>query len=332
MPISVSDQAFEELLFQKTVNNCQYSDPDDRLDITYYYPKPFGQGHWREIHLRQGLLLAIGDLCLSDRIIFDSPELESSLNYHFHFSGEHEDEYTSIGNRKYIFHGSGLTPKMKSQCYCEQPFLEITFIVEPELLRSFAGDSEGQLPQQLEHLIRPTHELMYHRCGTATLPMQRIAQQILHCPYRGIAKRMYLEGKVWELMGILIAQEMEIHEGKNYLQPLKPDVVDRIHHAREIILQRLDNPLSLNELARQVGLNECTLKLGFRCCFGTTVFGYLRNYKLEQARQLLETGDMKITEIAHAMGYTSRSPFAAAFRKQFGMNPKEYQKLRKNSV
>ncbi|MBW4642229.1 MAG: AraC family transcriptional regulator [Goleter apudmare HA4340-LM2] len=332
MPISISDQAFEELLFQKTVNNCQYSDPDDHLDITYYYPKPFGQGQWREIHLRQGLLLAIGDLCLSDRVIFEMPETESSLHYHFHFSGEHEDKYTSIGSRQYIFHGSGFTPKTKSQCYCEHPFLEITFIVEPELLLSFAGDSEGQLPQQLHHLIRASHELKYHRCGNATLPMQRLAQQILHCPYRGIAKRMYLEGKVWELMGILIAQEMEIHQGKNYLQPLKPDVVDRIHHAREIILQRLDNPLSLNELARQVGLNECTLKQGFRCCFGTTVFGYLRHYKLEQARQLLETGEMKITEIAHAMGYTSRSPFAAAFRKQFGMNPKEYQKLQRNSV
>jgi AraC-like DNA-binding protein len=332
MPITISSQVFDELLNQGKVESSQYQDPDDQLDVMYNYPKLLGQGFWRQIKLRQGLDLCIGDLSLSDRIIFEDPQTENSLHYHFHFSGGHTDQYTSIGGGQYIFHGSGLTPQIRSETYHEQPFLEVEFTFEPELLLSFAGNSEGQLPKELQHLIRPDDQLKYHRCGTATLPMQRIAQQILHCPYRGIAKRMYLEGKVLELMGILIGQEVEIRDGKSNSQPLQADVVDRIHHAREIILQRLDNPLSLNELARRVGLNECTLKRGFRYCFGTTVFGYLRHHKLEQARELLETGDMKITEIAQAIGYTSRSPFAAAFRKQFGMNPKEYQKLRKNSV
>lgn len=332
MTISISNQVFDELLYQEKVDNSQHPDPDDGLDVMYNYPKLLGEGYWREIKLRPGLEVSIGDLRLCDRVIFEHPETEHSLHYHFHFSGGHEDRYTSIGSGEYIFHGSGFTPKMKSQCYYEHPYLEVEFTVQPELLRSFSGDSEGQLPKELQHLIRPYDELKYHRCGAATLPMQRVAQQILHCPYRGIAKRMYLEGKVLELMGMLVGQEIEICNGKSNPQPLQPDVVDRIHHAREIILQRLNNPPSLNELARQVGLNECTLKRGFRSCFGTTVFGYLRNYKLEQARQLLEAGDMKITEIARAIGYTSRSPFAAAFRKQFGMNPKEYQKLRKNSV
>jgi AraC-like DNA-binding protein len=331
MTISISSEEFHELQYQERVDISQHPDPDDELDVMYVHPKLLGQGYWREIKLRSGLELAIGDLRMSDRVIIQYPEREHALHYHFHLSGRHEDKYTSIDKGQYIFNGNGLVAPVSSQCYHKQPFLEVEFTVQADVLHSFAGDSEGQLPKHLQHLIQPCDEY-YHRCGTATLPMQRIAQQILHCPYRGIAKRMYLEGKVLELMGILIAQELEICDGQSNLQPLKPDVVDRIHHAREIILQRLDNPPSLHELARQVGLNECTLKRGFRSCFGTTVFGYLRNYKLEQARQLLETGDMKITEIAQAMGYTSRSPFAAAFRKQFGMNPKEYQKLRKNSV
>ncbi|MGJ5632817.1 helix-turn-helix transcriptional regulator [Nostoc sp. CALU 1950] len=332
MTISISNQAFDELLHQGKVDSSQHPDPDDGLDLIYNYPKLLGKGYWREIQLRPGLDLCIGDLRLCDRTIFECPETEHSLHYHFHFTGGHEDQYTSICGGQYIFHGSGLTPKIKSETYHEQPFLEVEFTVQPELLCSFTGDSEGELPKELQHLIRPYDQLKYHRCGAATLPMQRVAQQILHCPYRGIAKRMYLEGKVLELMGMLLGQEIEICDGKSNIEPLQPDVVDRIHNAREILMQRLDNPLSLNELARRVGLNECTLKRGFRSCFGTTVFGYLRHYKLEQARQLLDTGEMKITEIAHAMGYNSRSPFAAAFRKQFGMNPKEYQKLRKNSV
>ena len=331
MSITISDQAFNELISQEKADNLQYPDPDDLLDVMYNFPKLLGDGYSREIQLRPGLELAIADLRLGERMVIEDSETERSLHYHFHFSGRHSDKYSSVSSGQYIFHGSGLTPQIKVECYHEQPFLEIEITVQPEFLYSFAGDSEGQLPKQLQHLIKPCDEY-YYRSGTATLPMPRIAQQILHCSYRGIAKRLYLEGKVLELMGILIAQEVEILDYASNLQPLQPDVRDRIHHAKEIILQRLDNPPSLNELARQVGLNECTLKRGFRSCFGTTVFGYLRNYKLEQARQMLDAGEMKITEIAYAMGYTSRSPFAAAFRKQFGMNPKEYQKLRKNSV
>lgn len=89
---------------------------------------------------------------------------------------------------------------------------------------------------------------------------------------------MYLEGKVLELMGILVAQEVEIQNGNSKPLPLKPDVVDRVYLAREILLQRLDNPPSLIELARQVGLNDYLLKQAFRACFGTTAFNYIFKY------------------------------------------------------
>ncbi len=53
------------------------------------------------------------------------------------------------------------------------------------------------------------------------------------------------------------------------------------------MLRNISNPPSLIELARQVGINECTLKRGFRQIFGNTMFGYLHDYRMEQARQLL---------------------------------------------
>ncbi len=332
MTISISAQDYNELLFQETVKTSQHPDPNDALDRIYQYPKLLGEGYWRIIELRPGLELSIGDLQLHDHFITEHPEDEEWLEYHFHFSGQHEDCYTSLGDGQYYFTGSGLIPKRKNICYEKQPFLEVGFFMQPELMRSFAGNNEGLLPKELQHLIREPNEQTYHRSGTATQTMQKVAQQILNYPYQGVAKRIYLESKVLELLGILVAQEVDIHNGNTNLHPLRPDVIDRIHYAKEIILQKLDNPPSLNELARLVGLNECSLKQGFRSCFGTTVFGYIRNHKLEQARKLLEAGEMNITEIAYAMGYTSRSPFAAAFRKQFGVNPKQYQKLRKSSV
>lgn len=85
-----------------------------------------------------------------------------------------------------------------------------------------------------------------------------------------------------------------------------------------------------------VGLNDCTLKRGFRQVFHTTAFGYLHHQRLEKAGQLLAIGEMSIGEVARAVGFADRSYFAAAFRKQYGVNPSVYlrthQQPMKNSA
>ncbi|MFP4567016.1 MAG: helix-turn-helix transcriptional regulator [Spirochaetaceae bacterium] len=61
-------------------------------------------------------------------------------------------------------------------------------------------------------------------------------------------------------------------------------------------------------------MNCNKLKYGFREVFGTTVFGQLRNLRLEEARHLIEDGDHSVTEAAFAVGYSSLSHFARTFR------------------
>jgi AraC-like DNA-binding protein len=154
--------------------------------------------------------------------------------------------------------------------------------------------------------------------------MEVALQQILNCPYQGMMKRMYLESKVLELMVLLVEEDVAARQGEKDTFSLKPDDVERIHYAKEVLLRNLDNPPSLIELARQVGLNDCTLKRGFRLVFGTTVFGYLHHHRLEQARKLLVAGETSISQAARSVGFASRSYFASAFRKKFGINPKEF--------
>ncbi|AFY90545.1 helix-turn-helix transcriptional regulator [Chroococcidiopsis thermalis] len=332
MTITISQQAYEDL-FGETVEHSQHPDPDDPLDVVYKYPRQLAQGYWRRIYLRQGLELEIGSIQMHDRLLITYPEQEHPwLEYHFHFSGEHEDKYTSISGGQYIFSGSGLEPKKTVDDSDRQPYLELIIFMQPDLLYSFAGDRDGQLASELQQWIRQPHQRCYYHCKTATLAMQTVARQILQCPYRGVAKRLYLEAKALELMAMLVGQELEIQDKKSSPHLFKPDVIERIHHARDILLKRLHNPPSLIELARAVGLNDYLLKLGFRHCFGTTVFSYLHCYRLEQARQLLETGEMKVSEIADLVGFRSQSYFAAAFRTKFGLCPKQYQMQHKKSV
>jgi AraC family transcriptional regulator, transcriptional activator of the genes for pyochelin and ferripyochelin receptors len=60
--------------------------------------------------------------------------------------------------------------------------------------------------------------------------------------------------------------------------------------------------------------------------YGTSVFGYLRKLRLEEARRLLENGGMNVTEAAFAVGYNSLSSFSRAFSAQFGATPMHFLK------
>lgn len=82
---------------------------------------------------------------------------------------------------------------------------------------------------------------------------------------------------------------------------LRPDIIKCIHQARKIISRDFENPPTLFKLARSVGLSHSKLNYGFREIYGTTVFGYLRKVRLEQARLLLEKQSLSVTDAAFSV-------------------------------
>jgi AraC-like DNA-binding protein len=314
MTTTLSKEAYWEL-FEETVTKQAHIN-----DITYKFPTQLGKGYCRDIDLREGLELTIAKYQLHDDIIIEMPERSHPIEYIFLLSGteQYDDQFMNAGH--YCLYSSGIAPRENSKYCATQPIFAINVHIEPELFTEFwHSESESTLPAQ--QLLKGEKEYEFYS-GRTTIAMQTTIQQILQCPYQGLTKRMYLESQVWELMALLI-HDLE-HPRPLSCNSLKPDDIDRIHYAKELLLQQLDNPLSLVDLARQVGLNDCTLKRGFRYCFGKTVFGYLHDYRLEQARQLLEQRRLNVSEIARSVGFANRSYFASAFRKKFGVNPRDY--------
>ena len=66
------------------------------------------------------------------------------------------------------------------------------------------------------------------------------------------------------------------------------------------------------------------LKEGFKKIYGDTVYGYLLDYKMNEARSMLNTKKYNINEISIKLGYSTSSHFIAAFKKKFGTTPKKY--------
>jgi len=148
-------------------------------------------------------------------------------------------------------------------------------------------------------------------------------QQIINSNINNSLKELYIKGKVYELLSLHFQKE------ENVNAEYCPFLVDeqnvlKIRNAKEIIINKMTDPPSLQKLANEIGLNIKKLKEGFKQIYGTTVYGFLLDYKMEHARKLLESNQYNVNEVGIKVGYSTASHFIAAFKKKFGITPKQY--------
>ena len=90
--------------------------------------------------------------------------------------------------------------------------------------------------------------------------------------------------------------------------------------------QDLQSHRTIEQLAQEEGLSPTALKTCFKEVFGSSIYAYLREYRLQTAQKLLAETDAPIVEIAHRVGYENPNKFSSAFRQVYGTTPTEYRK------
>ena len=108
-------------------------------------------------------------------------------------------------------------------------------------------------------------------------------------------------------------------------EPLAPERFALIlGQARDRLLADLANSPDLIALARECGTNRTTLQQIFQAELGMSVFGYLREQRLQRARTLLVEGEHGIEVIARIVGYDHGHNFTRAFKQRFGIVPSQF--------
>ena len=103
---------------------------------------------------------------------------------------------------------------------------------------------------------------------------------------------------------------------------LRPNEHRRLREVRDYLEHCEDEDLSLERIARQACINPNTLQKQFRALYGTTVFEFLRETRLQRARQALERDGVTVGQAATLAGYSSGANFATAYKRRFGLPPK----------
>ena len=293
----------------------------DRLETFYTIPSQLGHGYCRVMELQPGLWLRIVDgtfYDLNQRI----SENEHPVQFVACLSGTFDSgEFVLINPAQGYVGGSGIQPSHVVFTSRSQRLIGIDIRMTPHLLQQFFAMPAGDLPTALQPLIQ-ANDWQQRFLPKTTRGIRSVVQQMVDCPFTGVIKRMYLQGKAFELMALQLESILDLSTTpKN--ATLKPDTAARIHQAAAILRSRLENPPSQTDLAQHVGVCNRTLQRGFKQIFNTTSVGYLTQHRLQKAEQLLREGNCTVAEVANQVGYAHLGHFAAAFRQQFGILPSQ---------
>jgi AraC-like DNA-binding protein len=157
---------------------------------------------------------------------------------------------------------------------------------------------------------------------TLGLALHNAIREVLNCRFKGPLKKLFLYSKALEIL-VLQADAFEQQQRQPPRFARTEYDQERLLFARDYLIQHLHLPPTLPELARIAGLNEFKLKKGFKEMFGQTVFSYLADYRLAEAQTQLIEGKKTASELAFELGYSSLQHFSAAFKKKFGVSPRE---------
>jgi AraC-like DNA-binding protein len=94
---------------------------------------------------------------------------------------------------------------------------------------------------------------------------------------------------------------------------------------RDLIDRAFAGPLDVPALARSAHVSEDYFSRSFKAAFGETPHRYLLRRRMERAKALLRAGELSVTEVCLAVGFTSLGSFSSQFRRFVGESPMSYR-------
>jgi AraC family transcriptional activator of pyochelin receptor len=304
-------------------------------------PAHNGKGSRRHIQLRPGLDLHTAEFMPRESVKMQYESSDPCVRFVFLREGKgYMDWRVSSGTAVTtkvlpIERSSGVTffPELAGTVCFPASHRQSHFSIQisQSLLGSMLGGRFQRIPHDLQAIFDGCNTIDFWHYGPLSPVMDAAILQLLHCPYSGTLGLIYRESKAMELIAHKLAQIESAAKPVPESMKLRLDDVERVRFAKEVLARNLENPPRLFDLARTVGTSHTQLNQGFRKMYGTSVFGYLRKLRLEEARHLLEKGNMNVTEAAMAVGYNSISSFSRAFSEHFGSNPMGFMKRSKGA-
>lgn len=187
--------------------------------------------------------------------------------------------------------------------------------IRPAFFERFEDSVSESGLAEIQALIEPGGERVVSQPAAI---LTTLASDMFRQSYDGPLGRLYQESLA---LRFVVEAGARMREHGRLRRALGSRRAERLREAKDILDASLITPPKMLDLAQKVGSNVTSLQAGFKQAFGTTVFGYVRERRLEMGRILINEHGLGVAEAGYKVGFTNAAAFTAAYRRRFGHSP-----------
>jgi AraC-like DNA-binding protein len=204
-----------------------------------------------------------------------------------------------------------------------RPFLSLVLQVDPALVRRVSADVLDRRATTFDRVAHSQSERAFVTPLDCTLMSATL--RFLRATGTGADRRVlapiYLAEMVYRILQAeQYSRLLEIAASEVARNPVS-EVVSYVH-------DNMSEPLTVSDLAERVSLSPSAFSHLFREVTGKSPYQFVKEMRLNRARDLLIEGRLSVTQVSKAVGYASASHFINEFRARFGATPRAYSDLR----
>ncbi|MEW7278708.1 AraC family transcriptional regulator [Aquimarina sp. 2201CG1-2-11] len=287
----------------------------------FTFLEQYGTGYYHFYHF-DGLSIGIYDVLFTEDIILEGELSEGILELSFLIEGEQiikiegvDTDLVYESQESYLVYLS--ETKGSIAYYKNKPLKQVKIRMDISFIQKHCLNQEYNILHQY-YFKKLKRDFAQPLCNKT----REIVAEILTDDRKGLLKRLFLESKTLELISLMLDSQST---NKSEIANSVDNVVKKLYQTQHLIASDLSVQYSIQQLARQTGLNDFTLKKQFKRVFGKTIFEYASELRMEKAKQLLLHSKKPIYEISELIGYKNSTHFTAAFKKIEGITPKKYR-------
>jgi len=187
-------------------------------------------------------------------------------------------------------------------------FESLLFAITDELISDFLTQQHITIPQMTEEFgvkVSPMSERLVAYCWSLS-------------PYFNDPSQTnpgLLRLKVMELLyNVMDCSKNIFRQMLQLRQPVKTDI-------HRVVEENYTSPISLEELAYLSGRSLSSFKRDFQSIYNTTPAKWIREKRLSKARQMLQSSQMSVADVAYSLGFENPTHFSRIFKQQYGISP-----------
>ena len=288
-------------------------------------PEEFGRGYCTGFVFNEHIRMMIFNYELKEDLIIKNPDVEVSAKMIlFKFQNIFSETETLLTHKPVKTIPSVLVATMRLNTKDIIPVHSNTATINIEVDANYlAGlfDLSEKSPV-LESLLQNAQPLLFEQMIFPSL--QKIVNEIVSEKIDETFELFFMRVKAEELICRLL-MELEKREEKQ-LYDLNAHDIQIIYKVKEQMLEHLETPPVIKELAALANMSPTKLKRLFRQIFGNSIFNYYQEFRMKKAAHLLKVEKLTVSEVGYRMGFTNMSHFSKVFNAHTGMKPKQFSK------